>query len=156
MAGAVYSLVRQKLFFALANGCMDLEAALHRCCLENDLQAGPTMKRLQDWEEAYSAGAADIYWKRTANVFAEALWSETDFVAIDCGRQGTDEKDKCIGGILQEQHGHRKGTWVWNVTARLPGPRFPFATQGREESQESAKHRLVQCYEDMVRFYATK
>lgn len=114
------------------------------------------MRKLHDMEETSSAEASKIYWRRTADVFPEALWSETDFVAIDSSRQGPDEKDKCIGGALQEQHGPHQGSWVWAMTARIPGPSFSFATHGREDSREGAKQRLVQCYEDMVRFYRTK
>lgn len=111
--------------------------------------------RRRDGDEACSTSTS-IYWKRTAEVFAEALWSETDLVAVDRSRQGSDEKDKYIGGILQEQHGPDEGAWVWTMTARIPGARFPFTTQGREQSREGAKHRLVQCYEQLLRFYAPK
>lgn len=114
------------------------------------------MRKLQDGEETSSAEASEIYWRRTVDVFPEALWSETDFAAIDRRRQGSDEKDKCIGGILQEQHGPHQGTWVWTVTARSPGPPFPFAAHEREDSREGAKECLVQCYEGMVGYYRTK
>jgi hypothetical protein len=108
-----------------------------------------------DAGEACSTSTS-IYWKRTAEVFPEALWSETDLVAVDSSRQGSDEKHRCIGGILQEQHGPDEGAWVWTMTARMPGARFPFTTQGRERSREGAQHRLLQCYEQMLRFYAPK
>jgi hypothetical protein len=112
------------------------------------------MRKLQDGEETYSEGAPVTYWKCTADVFPEALWSETDFVAIDCSRQGTDEKDECIGGLLQEKHGPYSGTWVWTMTVHMPGSQRPFAAHGREESRENASRRLTESYQHMLRFFA--
>jgi hypothetical protein len=114
------------------------------------------MRKLQDGEETYSGGAPVICWKRTADVFPEALWSETDFVAIDCSRQGADEQDRCIGGLLQETHGPYSGTWVWTMTVRMPGSQRPFAAHGREESRENASHRLIESYLHMLRSFAAR
>jgi hypothetical protein len=94
-----------------------------------------------------------ICWKRTSEVFTEAIWSGTDFVAIDPSRNGTDERDKFIGGILQEEHGRQKGMWVWSMTARVPGPRLPFPTNGREAQRGDATCCVVACYEHMLKFY---
>lgn len=77
--------------------------------------------------EAGSIRSPNISWKRTSEVFTEAIWSETDFGAIDSSRKGTDERDKCIGGILQEEGsvanfrcGRRMGySTRWSHAARM-------------------------------------
>ncbi len=109
-----------------------------------------------DGDETCSVTPVSICWKRTSNVFTEALWSETDFVAIDASRAGTDERDKCIGGILQEEHGPHKGMWAWSVTVCTPGSRVPFPTNGREVKMSDAVRCVAVCYERMLRFQSAR
>jgi hypothetical protein len=109
-----------------------------------------------DGDEAYSMGPLSICWRQTSNVFTEALWSDTDFVAIDTSRAGADERDKCIGGILQEEHGPHKGMWVWAVTVCTHGSWVPFPTNGREAKMSDAMRCVVACYERMLRFESAR
>jgi hypothetical protein len=109
-----------------------------------------------DGDEAYSMGPLSICWRQTSNVFTEALWSDTDFVAIDTSRAGADERDKCIGGILQEEHGPHKGMWAWAVTVCTPGSWVPFPTNGREAKMSDAMRCVVACYERMLRFESAR
>jgi hypothetical protein len=109
-----------------------------------------------DGDEARSMRPLSICWKRTSNVFTEAIWSETDFVAIDASRVGADERDKCIGGILQEEHGPHKGMWAWAVTVCTPGSRVPFPINGREAKMSDAMRCVAVYYERMLRFQSAR
>jgi hypothetical protein len=109
-----------------------------------------------DGDKACSTGPPSICWKQTSNVFTEALWSDTDFVAIDASRAGADERDKCIGGVLQEEHGPHKGMWAWSVTVCTPGSRVPFPANGREAKMSDAVRCVVVCYERMLRVQSAK
>jgi hypothetical protein len=109
-----------------------------------------------DGDEARSMRPLSICWKQTSNVFTEALWSETDFIAIDTCRAGADERDKCIGGILQEEHGPHKGMWAWAVTVCTPGSRVPFPINGREAKMSDAMRCVAVYYERMLRFQSAR
>jgi hypothetical protein len=113
-------------------------------------------RQRNDGDKACSMSPLSICWKRTSNVFTEALWSDTDFVAIDISRAGADERDKCIGGVLQEEHGPHKGMWAWSVTVCTPGSRVPFPANGREAKMSDAVRCVVVCYERMLRVQSAK
>lgn len=93
---------------------------------------------------------------KTADAWPDSSWLETSFTCFDEDRPDHGEGlwDQYVGGVHQEPHGPQKGTWVWSVTATVPGPRFGSPTNGREPTRKEAGRRVAEVYERMLAFYA--
>ncbi|KLK90757.1 hypothetical protein AA309_23905 [Microvirga vignae] len=97
-----------------------------------------------------------IYWVKTSEAFPDDSWLETEFTCFDehtPDRESDSRWDTYIGNVYQEPHGPQQGMWAWSMTATPPGPRLPFPRSGREATRREAGHRLVECYERMLKFY---
>jgi hypothetical protein len=97
-----------------------------------------------------------IYWMKTSDAFPDDSWLESDLTCFDVNRPDRESDSPwhtCIGNVHQEPYGPREGMWLWNMTAALPGPRLPFPRSGWEAERGEAGRRLVEAYEQMLKFY---
>ncbi len=97
-----------------------------------------------------------LYWMKASEAWPGGNWLESDRSCFDedkPGRKSDSLWDTRVGDVYQLVGNPGGGLWLWSVTARLPGPRFPDPTSGREISREEAIRCVVECYERMLRFY---
>ena len=98
-----------------------------------------------------------LYWMKSSEAWPAGNWLESDRSCFDedkPGRKSDSLWDTRVGDVHQLVGNPGGGLWLWSVTARFPGPRFPGATSGREINREEAIRCVVDCYERMLRFYA--
>jgi hypothetical protein len=97
-----------------------------------------------------------LYWVKSSEAWPGGNWLEGDlscFAEDKPGRRSDSPWDTRVGDVHQLVGNPGGGLWLWSVTARFPGPRFPGPTSGREISREEAIRCVVECYELMLRFY---
>lgn len=91
-----------------------------------------------------------IYWKKTADVYPDASWSEHSFVALDPDvrfpRFHMVEGDEPIGGVDLIQGGLQSGLWQWSMTVSLSGPAYGLPTNGVEKDKIEAGRKVIACY----------
>jgi hypothetical protein len=83
-----------------------------------------------------------ISWMRSADMYPDAGYPDTDFVAFD--------GEEIIGRVYRIRHGTEEGLWFWSMTVSRPGPTFN-ARGGTEAGRGDAGRRVVEAYEAMLR-----
>ena len=83
-----------------------------------------------------------ISWIRSADVYPDARYPDTDFIAFD--------GEEIIGRVYRIRHGTEQGLWFWSMTVSLPGPAFT-ARDGTEARRGDTGRRVVEVYEAMLR-----
>jgi len=97
-----------------------------------------------------------LYWIKSSVAWPGGYWLESDLSCFDedkPGRASDSLWDTRVGDVHQFVGNPGGGLWLWSVTARFPGSRFPGATSGREIGRKEAIFCVVGCYELMLRFY---
>ncbi len=97
-----------------------------------------------------------LYWMKSSEAWPGGYWLESDRSCFDedkPGRKSDSLWDTRVGDVHQLVGNPGGGLWLWSVTARFPGPRFPDPSSGREISREEAIRCVAECYELMLRFY---
>jgi hypothetical protein len=79
---------------------------------------------------------------RSADVYPDAGYLDTDFVALD--------SDEIIGRVCPIEHGTEKGLWFWTMMATCPGPSFN-ERSGTEARRGDAGRRVAEAYDGMLR-----
>jgi hypothetical protein len=91
-----------------------------------------------------------IYWMRTADVYPDGGYDDSDFMAFDpemrFPRFHMTEGDETIGNVHLIKGGLQSGQWQWSMTVALSGPRYGRPTNGVEASRGVAARRLVDVY----------
>ena len=83
-----------------------------------------------------------ISWMRSADMYPDAGYPDTDFVAFD--------GEEIIGRVYRIRDGTEEGLWFWSMTVSRPGPTFN-ARGGTEARRGDAGRRVVEAYEAMLR-----
>jgi hypothetical protein len=82
-----------------------------------------------------------IAWMRSADLYPDAGYPPTDFVAFD--------GEEIIGRVYRIRHGTEQGLWFWSMTVSLPGPAFN-ARSGTEAHRGEAGRRVIEAYQRML------
>ena len=94
---------------------------------------------------------------KSSEAWPGGYWLGGDRSCFDedkAGRKSDSLWDTRVGDVHQLVGNPGGGLWLWSVTARFPGPRFPGPISGREISRKDAGRCVVECYERMLRFYS--
>src|SRR3954453_4385237 len=90
-----------------------------------------------------------IYWMKTADVYPNARYDETAFMAFDPGVRfpafHMEEGDETIGNVHQIEGGPRAGLWQWSTT--VPGPAYGSSTNGVDATRGAAGRRVIEVYQ---------
>jgi hypothetical protein len=91
-----------------------------------------------------------IYWKKTAEVYPDARYDSTDWMAFDPAvrfpRFHMVEGDETIGNVHQIKGGLQSGLWQWSMTVALSGPAYGPPTNGTEADKVEAGRKVIACY----------
>ena len=102
------------------------------------------------------AQSVKLYWMKSSEAWPGGHWLESDrscFNEDKPGRKSDSLWDTHVGDVHQLVGNPGGGLWLWSVTVRFPGLRFPDPTTGREISRKDAGRCVVECYERMLAFY---
>ena len=91
-----------------------------------------------------------IYWKKTAEVYPDAGYDDTFWMAFDPDvrfpRFHMVEGDETIGNVHRKTGGPEDGRWQWSMTVSLPGPAYGSPTNGVEKDKIEAGRKVIACY----------
>lgn len=91
-----------------------------------------------------------IYWMRTADVYPDAGYEPTAFMAFDRGvrfpRTHMVEGDEPIGNVRLITSGPQEGLWQWSMAVAPSGPRYGSPTNGVTGTRGAAARRLIDVY----------
>jgi hypothetical protein len=91
-----------------------------------------------------------IYWMKTADVYPDGGYGDTDFMAFDpkvrFPRFHMMTGDEYIGGINRIDGGPQDGLWQGSMTVSLPGLFYASPTSGTEQNRGTAAQRMIEVY----------
>lgn len=91
-----------------------------------------------------------IYWMKTADVYPDGGYEDTDFIAFDpevrFPRTFPIEGDEQIGTVSLIRGGPQDGRWSWSMYVSLPGPLYGKPTNGSEATRGEAARKVLEAY----------
>src|SRR3954469_1965545 len=91
-----------------------------------------------------------IYWMKTTDVYPNARYDETAFMAFDPEVRfpafHMAEGDETIGNVHQIKGGLQTGLWQWSMTVALSGPAYVRPTNGVEATRGAPARKVIAVY----------